>query len=271
MSQGGRGYTAFDRIRRYQKNIREMIELQAEDDLQSLHSISEAKRREILWSYVEADEFIRAVKPLRSFLGDDLPAVPIHRVLNGPADLSLETQTSSQGRNFMFEVIMGGGFANAGIIPAFDKGPDLQFNFQGLRVAMQCKRPFSREGLEETIGKAISQLRDDNAELSIIAISVSRLLNAGNPDDIPIVRDARAGQAYLNAKGREIADESRRFWKEKLERAGIFFYGYAPVRWLKENGSYGHATLRAETMCPVMSADASTELLLASLAGALGA
>ena len=228
-----RGHRAHDRIRKYRKNIREMLELQAWDEnLESIRDISEERRREIFWSYVESAEFVRAVGPLREILGDDLPAVPIQRALDGPADLYLETQRSSQGRNFMFELVMGGRLARAGFIPEYDRGPDVQFKYHDLRVGVQCKRPLSRQGIEESIKKAISQLRVDNADLNIIAVSVSRLWSKGDPDEIPEVRDPRMGQAYLDAKGREIADESRRFWKEKLERAGIFFYGYAPVRWL---------------------------------------
>jgi hypothetical protein len=143
--------------------------------------------------------------------------------------------------------------------------------FRGRRVAMQCKRPFSRDGMEEIIGKAIAQLNEDDADLSIIAISVSQLWNSGDPDEIPTVGNPRADQAYLDAMGRQIADESRRFWKEKLERSGIFFYGYAPVRRLMENGRFGHATLCAETMCPVMDGDQVTKLALATFAHDLGA
>lgn len=268
----GRGLQAHDRIRRYRKNIKEMIELQRLDEnLDTLQNITEERRREIFWSYVDAEEFARAVRPLRATLGDDLPATLVKKALDGPADLFLETQRSSQGRNFMFELIMGGRLAKGGFVPAFDQGPDIQFQFRGMRVAMQCKRPFSMDGIEETIGKAISQLKEDDADLSIIAVSVSRLWNAGDPDDIPIVRDPAMGQAILEGRGRQIADETRRFWKEKLERAGIVFYGYAPVRWPKEDGHYGHATLRAETMCPVMSNDMETKMRLAVYAHELGA
>ncbi len=249
-----------------------MFELQRWDEnLETLHDIAEDRRREIFWSYVEADEFVRAVRPLRAALGDELPAVPIKRALDGPTDLFFETQRSRHGRNFMFELIMGGRLAKSGFLPAFDQGPDLQFNFLGLRVAMQCKRPFSRDGIEESTGKAIAQLKEDGADLSIIAISVSRLWNADDPDEIPTVENPRTGQAFLEAMGRRIADESRRFWKEKVERSGIFFYGYAPVRWLMENGRYGHAMLRAETMCPVMDGDQVTKLALTTFAHNLGA
>ncbi len=125
--------------------------------------------------------------------------------------------------------------------------------------------------MEETIGKAIAQLKEDGADLSIIAVSVSRLWNLGNPDEISTVENPRAGQPCLDAMGRQIADESRRFWKERLERSGIFFYGCAPVRWPTENGRYGYATLRAETMCPIMDGDQVTKLALATFAHDLGA
>jgi hypothetical protein len=104
-------------------------------------------------------------EPLRACLGDDLPAAPLSNALNGPADLYLETHKNSQGRNFMFELIMGARLAKAGITPSFDKGPDLQFQFDGLRAAIQCKRPLTVEGLESTIGSAISQLKKDTADL----------------------------------------------------------------------------------------------------------
>jgi hypothetical protein len=268
------GYGAYDRIRRYRRNFRDMLELQSDeavDSVQALQKMTEEKRREIFWSYVEAEEFVRAVGPLRDCLGDRLPAVPIDRALGGPADLFLENERNNAGRNFMFELIMGGRLAKAGITPLFDRGPDVQFDFSGLRVAMQCKRPFSKDSLERNISGAISQLKVDNADLNLIAVSVSRLWNPGEPNDVPLVEDPVAGQAYLAARGREIADESRRFWTERLNRGGILFYGYCPVSWPMDDGSYGHATLRAETMCPVMARDTVTKLRLRNLVRVLKA
>ena len=94
----------------------------------------------------------------------------------------------------MFEFIMGERPAKSGFLPAFDKGPDLQFRFRGLRVTMPYKRPFSREGI---IGKAITQAEVDGADLSAIAISVSRLFNAGDADEIPTVENPQAGSDLL--------------------------------------------------------------------------
>jgi hypothetical protein len=50
----GRGLQAHDRIRKYRKNIRDMIELQGWDEnLETLQNIAEGRRREIFWSYVQ--------------------------------------------------------------------------------------------------------------------------------------------------------------------------------------------------------------------------
>ena len=232
--------------------------------------MSEARVREMLWSIVEADEFVRAVVPLRSVLGDEMAGAPIQKALSGPSDLLLETSKNSRGRNFMFELIMGGRLAKAGIIPAFDRGPDVSFELHSLRVAMQCKRPFSPQGVKDVIRKAISQLQTDGADLRLIAISVSRLLNPGEVDFVPIVDSPHAGQNLLDDQGRRIADLSRTYWKGKLERSGILFYGFTPVRWVQENGRFGFASLRAETLCPVVDSDTATKARLRQYCDAIG-
>jgi hypothetical protein len=267
----GAGLVAHNRLRQYQKNIRTILQAQNDDEAQAPHGISESKARETFWSIVEADEFVRAVVPLRARIGDELSLAPVTSALDGPADLYLETPKSNRGRNFMFELIMGGRLARAGFIPSFVNGPDLEFSLQGLRVSVQCKRPFSTDGLEETIRKAISQLKKDNADLSLVALSISRLWNSGDPDEVPTFQSPQTGQKVLDAKSRDIADESMRFWKNKLSRAAVFFYGFTPVRWPKGDGSRGYASLRTETMCPVMNDDAEARRLFISLIEAMGA
>jgi len=265
------GLEAHDRIRTYRKNIRQMIAVQESDEkLETLQNITDERLREIVWSYVEAEEFVRAVLPLRAVIGADLLAVQIKKALDGPADLYLETRKNNRGRNFMFELIMGGRMAKGGFIPVFDQGPDVQFQLCGLRVAMQCKRPFSIEGLEESIGKAIAQLKADAADLSIIAVSVSRLWNAGDPREIPILDHHTMGHPFLDARIKQIAHVSSRFWKEKLEHAAIFFYGYSPIRWRMENGRFGNVTVRAEIICPVTTSDEPTKQRLKVLIHELG-
>jgi hypothetical protein len=227
----GLGFTALDRVRIYGRNLRRMMEVQANGGMEALQeSIPFAEAREIFWSYIDADEFVRAVMALRNRLGDEVAAAPIEKALRGPADLLLENPNNSDGRNFMFELIMGGRLAGAGLRPFFDKGPDVQVEFAGLQVGIQCKRPFSTSGLQPNIRKAIHQLKNGNADLNLIAVSVSRLLNSGDPESIPEVQQHELGHPYLQARIHEIAQHTKRFWSGKLDRAGILFYAFAPIR-----------------------------------------
>jgi hypothetical protein len=260
------GHCAPDRIRQYRQNIRNVTAAENRGEIEELKSkITYDKAREVLWSYVEADEFVRAITALRACFGNNLPAAPIERALQGPVDLFLENENNSEGRNFMFELIIGGRLARAGFPPSFDKGPDLHFEFAGLQVAVQCKRPLSASGLQKNIGKAIAQLQRDDPDLGLIAISVSRLLNPGDPNRIPEVLDAEIGQVYLKDRLRQIADETHRFWSGKIKRTSILFYAFTPIRSQRENGY--HMT-RNEVMCPVAT-DEPAATILKCLAQAL--
>ncbi len=206
------GFTNVDRVRVYGQNIRRMIEVQARGGMEALEAtIPYADAREIFWSYVDADEFVRAVEALRASLGDDAALAPIKEALNGPADVFLESANNSDGRNFTFELIIAGRLAGAGFRPSFDKGPDVQVEFAGLQVAIQCKRPFSASGLEKNIRKAIHQLEAGKAGLNLIAVSVSRLLNSGDPSSIPEVSHHELGHPYLQSEIHSIAEHTRRY------------------------------------------------------------
>ncbi len=262
------GHSAPDRIRQYRQNIRNMIEVEVSGGMEALQAtIPLAKAREVLWSYVEADEFVRAVCALRRCLGDEPTAAPIERALHGPADLFLEDARNSGGRNFMFELIVGGRLAAAGLSPSFDQGPDVQFEFAGLQAAVQCKRPFSASGLEKNIKKAINQLEGTRAELRLIAVSVSRLLNPGDPNNIPEVLHAELGHPHLQKCVFNIAQQTKRFWFGKMERAGILFYAFTPIHSQREKGYFPD---RCEGMFP-LSADVLTSTLLKCLVRSLGA
>ena len=202
---------------------------------------------------------MRAVSAIRNCLGDEPAAAPIERALRGPADLFLEDAGNSVGRNFMFELLMAGRLAATGFIPSFDKGPDVQFEFAGLQVAIQCKRPFSTSGLEQNIRKALHQLEEAKTDLRLIAISVSRILNPGDPEDIPEVLHTELGHSYLQARVLDIAQQTKRFWSGKMDRAGILFYAFIPIRSRRENGYHPY---RYEGLFPLCSTDEPTSTLL---------
>lgn len=263
---GGLGFTQVDRVRVYSRNIRKMTEVQARGGMKALHEtmpLSEA--REILWSYVDADEFVRAVTNLRDKLGDDFAAAPIENALNGPADLLLENPNNSDGRNFMFELIMAGRLAAAGFRPRFDKGPDVHVEFAGLELAIQCKRPFSLSALEKNIKRAIHQLKVGNADLNIVALSVSRILNSGDPESIPEVPHYGFVHPYSQQQLDGIAEGSKRFWFNRLSSTGILFYAFIPIR-CSEGPQYFFD--RCESLFPLTPSE-PTITLLKSFAQAL--
>lgn len=241
-----RGFSQHDRIRVYRENIRAMMAAQLSGTL-NMGSIPEKKRREIVWSYVEAAEFVRALVPLRACLKDDSSRMPIERALHGPPDLYLENKNNSAGRNFLFELIIGGRFAKAGIAPSFDDGPDVAVRIDGMRVAVQCKRPLSLAGLESCVRKGISQLRQESADVRVIAISVSRLLNPGRVE-LSALPNAREAQAHLDQKCVDTGQKTKPYAQNKLERGGILFYGYSPLICLSEKGSHQAVILRTEAL-----------------------
>jgi hypothetical protein len=247
-----------------------MIEIQSSGGMEALDNISPERSREIVWSYVEADEFVRAVDSLLTCLPKEILQKQLAKALKGPADLALESQRNSHGRNFMFELVIGGRLAAASLLPSFDRGPDLEFSFAGLRVAVQCKRPLSESGLGGTIKKAVSQLKKDKADLSLVAVSVSRLMNPGGLDTIPEVERPETAHQYLNERVRQIAFSTRRFWHGKIDRAGILFYAFTPIRWMQGKGHYGQIMERCEVLSPVTKGE-PTETLLKSLAQTIGA
>jgi hypothetical protein len=256
-----------DRIRQYRDNIRQMLAVESRNEMDALQaSISWDRAREILWSYIEADEFVRAATALRRRFGDRIPAAPIERALQGPADLFLETAQNNAGRNFAFELVIAGRLAAAGLTPAFDSGPDISFDFAGLRIAVQCKRPLGRAGLEKNIGKAISQLEANSADLKLVALSASRLVNAGDPEEIPEVENIADGHRFLEERLRSLTKETERFWVGRGARTAVWFYAFTPIRTLSP---FGYHPYRRELLAP-FHLDEFTRTMFTSLIQALG-
>ena len=169
---------------------------------------------------------------------------------------SRTTATTKVGISCL-KLIVGGRLAEAGFQPSFDKGPDVQFHFAGLQVAIQCKRPLSPAGLEKNIGKAIAQLDEGEADLKLVAISVSRLLNPGDPAEIPEVESAELGGDYLQSRVRQIADETHRFCRGRY-LAGVYFYAFTPIRSRRENGYHMN---RYDLISPITKDDLTVTVL----------
>ncbi|MGB9456560.1 MAG: hypothetical protein WCB12_10975 [Bryobacteraceae bacterium] len=183
---GQRGLTQNDRIRTHQHNIAELAQATDERRLDAFRSfLTEEKRREILWSLVESVEFVDAINALRR-QGCPPPPEVLKRALEGPADLYLEDSKSNLGRNTMFEIVVAGRAAFAGLKPRLGSEPDVLFEFNGRRMLVQCKRVLSEGAVPKRIGEAAKQLKRDlnnscsPTDCGLIAVSVSRLLNPGD-------------------------------------------------------------------------------------------
>lgn len=221
-------------MRVHEDNICELARATDEDRLEEIaDGLAGDKRREILWSFVESIEFVDAMDALWA-QGCDVPRSVLNRALQGPADAYLEDSNSNLGRNTMFEITIAGRAAQAGLRPQLGGEPDVFFEFAGRRMFVQCKRVFSEKAVAKRIAEAAKQLKRDlrascnPRDCGLVAISVSRLINAGDKmliipteNDIP------------GALGREIDDLITKHKKvckdvEDPRIAGILFHVVTP-------------------------------------------
>jgi hypothetical protein len=99
-------------------------------------------------------------------------------------DLLDESEANNGGRNATFEIVVGGLLARADLPVEFRDNPDVLTTYSGRPIVIQCKRPFKRESVRRNLSEAGKQLRKDLLQhqngLAVIAMSFSKLFNAGN-------------------------------------------------------------------------------------------
>jgi hypothetical protein len=242
------GFKEFDRVRVYARNIEQMIALSSrEDSAAAMEGISEEKGREILWSYLDADEFVRAVVPLRQSMSDKELLPVVERALLGPADLSRETPGNSAGRNFAYQLVVAGRLAEAGFTPEFTDATDVRFKYDGLDVAVECKRPWAFARLEKNIKAALRQLTKRKADLRIAAVSLSRLFNSGDPRAIPPVEQRADADVLLERLIHASAEATQGCWYGNHDGIGVWFYAFIPIL-CQESPRY--LMTRYDAICP---------------------
>ena len=250
-----RGFVQRNRLRIYRENLIAMRD--TDDDVNSIHLQMQESGRitEILTSYVEGFELSDALKCLLE-KQVEIPDELLKRSLDGHADAAKETSKSNQGRNAMFELSVAAAVARQGLRPAFnlDK-PDLEFQFEGRRVMMECKRIFSEGGINEAMSVGIRQLRkkvDVSAgDVGLVAVNISRLFNRGD-GWWTIKCEAHPVSVLSNMIHRVIAgrEENIRRRKEPAIR-GMVFYAASPF---KVEG-LGYIPVRTATVCRLESGD----------------
>ena len=178
------GLDKHHRLKAHRKNIAEILHARESGRYEEFRSrLSEVDQRERLWSICESVEFVDAMHPLLDEQPNGIQRV-LEEALQGPVDLFAESETTNRGRNATFEIVVGGLLARAGFAVEFRVTPDILTEYSGRPVVIQCKRPFKPTSVRRNFFEAGKQLRRDlqghqNA-LAIIAMSFSRLFNAGN-------------------------------------------------------------------------------------------
>lgn len=230
----GRGFAKRDRLRVYKANLEAMAEQEKASNAAQVYSEVEkaGKMTEILTSYVEGIEFVDALKCLRE-KQVVIPDALLKKVLAGPPDAVRENHTSNEGRNAMFELLMGSMAARQDLLPILGQAnPDVEFRFEGRRVLMECKRVLSANKVLANIKQAAKQLEKcvdaKAADVGVVAISISRLAHQG--DGFWTVPSSDTPHAFL-AGGvqnviRELDPQLRRLNTSAV--AGVVFYVGGP-------------------------------------------
>jgi hypothetical protein len=114
-------------------------------------------------------------------------------------------------RDRFLELIIAGRLAGACFRLYFDRGVDVSFDFATLCVNIECKRPLSAAGLEALIRKGGEQLERASKGLGIVAVSLSRIIVAGDPEAIATVLERGAIENFLNGRFNEIIQSIKHF------------------------------------------------------------
>ncbi len=167
----------------YRRNLERLSRLEANADPTTVYNkaVEAGKLNEILTTFVETYPFVQALKTLRK-ANIQVPAELLKRAISGPSDAAKETTTSNTGRNATFELLVAGGLARDGLFPTLSlTNPDIQFEFEGRSMLVECKRLLSPSRVINTISEAAKQLRrccnqDDNKgreSRGFVAIDIS--------------------------------------------------------------------------------------------------
>jgi hypothetical protein len=179
------GFGSYNRIRVHKRNLESLARATENGTVEQYGAgLTGEQRRQLLWSFVESQEFVGSVKTLQR-RGCEIPATVLERALRGPADLYFEDESSSHGRNAMFEILVAAGVAQAGLTPQLGE-PDVRFDFEGRRIFIQCKRVLTEAGIGKRVIEAGKQLKRDLSsscdprDCGIVVVSISRVVNVGN-------------------------------------------------------------------------------------------
>lgn len=139
------------------------------------------------------------------------------RAFSGPHRPADETSANSDGRNVMFELSLAAEMRFRGL-PIRIGEPDILLDI-GPGFFIECKRPFKESSIRSSIRGAADQLgenlKNTEGKFGIIAVSASRLLNAG--DKLFVAPSEDIGVERLGDLLETLARENQHSW-QKIER-----------------------------------------------------
>lgn len=261
------GFGNYDRIRVHKRNLENLALATENGTLEQYGAgLTGEQRRELLWSFVESQEFVGSITALQH-RGCNIPATVLERALKGPADLYLEDGSSSQGRNAMFEILVAGRVAQAGLTPQLGE-PDVRFEFEDRRIFIQCKRVLTEAGIGKRVIEAGKQLKRDLSsscdprDCGIVVVSISRVVNVG--DAVLVVPTELALSERLSRDIEAVVLRQRQSLRDVKDPkiAGALFHLATPA-FVQATGAYVAAS--SATVFPIPGK--SDSALLRRLAG----
>jgi hypothetical protein len=184
--------------------------------------------------------------------------------------LYLEDSHSNLGRNTMFEIVIAGRAAFAGLKPRLGSEPDVFFEFNGRRILVQCKRVLSERAIPKRIGEAAGQLaRDLNnschpTDCGLVAVSISKLFNPGD-NIMRVARESELRPALSLEIGGTIERHVDSFGRVRDPRIAAILFHTATPALVEEFGGYAAANAATVYRIPGKSDGALMQSLAAKL------
>ena len=167
---------------------------------------------EMLTVLLDADAFISVHQQFKTLSDNQLPRRRLREALNGPLLVEEEGMdgASIHGRDALFEMHLAARMKARGLnVTGFD---DIQFEFLGVPVNVQCKRIKGENAVKRNYKKACSQLTErikENNGRGLIALSVEKLL--GTEEDEWVLPDKRS----LVQQAKTTMDNFIRFYEKE--------------------------------------------------------
>ncbi len=135
----------------------------------------------------------------------------------------------------MFELVLAANWKNGNVIVELGE-PDIRIELGGTSFLVECKRPFSANGVRRNIEDAAGQLRKalndppHGRSYGLIAVSLSRMFNPGN---VMFRAPENLGRSAINNDLVKVIQEHKHEWERDVAKfhdriASIVFHLAVP-------------------------------------------